>query len=185
MTFLLFTLEKENGIRSTSRENLAFELWLEQRCSVTRQNFHDLETVPGAAEQMPHQTVDLLGTERGTVKHTAVHTTLPSHPRESDSLFSKSKPCSITSPISTALQSLLSSFADGSSSRDYFSASACALNCLRWSVMCEGLHAMILIVLMHAGHLTTHSRNLAPSYRILEFLWLFPVHFYLLPSRDL
>lgn len=67
MTSLLFTCEKENGVRSTSRENLAFELQLKQRCSVTRQNFHDLETVPGAAEQMAHQTVDLLGTERGIV----------------------------------------------------------------------------------------------------------------------
>lgn len=67
MTSLLFTHEKENGVRSTLRGNLAFELCLEQCCSVTRQNFHDLEAVPGAAEQMPHHTVDLLGTERGIV----------------------------------------------------------------------------------------------------------------------
>lgn len=56
---------------------------------------------------------------------------------------------------------------------------------LRSSVMCEGLNAAVLLVLVHADLRTAHCRNLPPGYRILEFLWLFPVHFYLLPSRDL
>lgn len=57
MTSLLFTRAEENGVRSTSRENLAFKLPLNQHHGVTRQNFCDLEAVPGAAEQMPHRTV--------------------------------------------------------------------------------------------------------------------------------
>lgn len=53
------------------------------------------------------------------------------------------------------------------------------------SVMCGGLNATLLLVLVRADLRTAHCRNLPPGYRILEFLWLFPVRFYLLPSRDL
>lgn len=54
MTSLLFTRAEENGVRSTSRENLAFQLPLNQHRGVTGQNFPDLETFLGAAEQMSH-----------------------------------------------------------------------------------------------------------------------------------
>lgn len=71
MTSLLFTRAEENGVRSTSRESLAFELPLNQHRGVTRQNFPDLETVPGAAEQMPIKQL-MCGTERDiAIKDTA------------------------------------------------------------------------------------------------------------------
>lgn len=104
MTSLLFTHEKENGVRSTSRENLAFELWLKQRCSVTRQTFNISRLFQELLSKRPiKQLICWAQREALSSKHRAVHTTLPSHPRESDSLFIKGKSCSVTSPTSTAL----------------------------------------------------------------------------------
>lgn len=105
MTSLLFTRAEENGVRSTSRENLAFKLPLNQHRGVTRQNFRDLETVPGAAAQMPHHTVDVWHRE-GHCHHRLgcrLNLTLPCRPGESDSVLSRSKPCcTITHLHSTA-----------------------------------------------------------------------------------
>lgn len=127
MTSLLFTRAEENGVRSTSRENLAFKLPLNQHRSVTRQNFRDLETVPGTAEQMPHHTVDVWHRE-GHCHHRLgcrLNLTLPCHPGESDSVLSRSKPLLYHHPPPQHCQALLSPCADGSSSPDQFRAPAC------------------------------------------------------------